>query len=155
MIGRFEQFSSAMSSINQSILKLQREEMEKYGLKGVYAQHLSILYHYPQGLTSVQLCEACDKDKAAVSRVVTELERMGLVERIGATGTTYRAPVKLTEKGVEAANFVRDRARVAVEAASQGLSDEDRAVMYRSLELIAKNLQTLCKQGVPEIKNES
>ena len=151
MIGRFEQFSSAMSSINQNILKLQREEMEKYGLKGVYAQHLSILYHHPQGLTSAQLCEACDKDKAAISRVVTELERKGLVERIGAAGSTYRAPVKLTEKGVEAANFVRTRAGAAVEAASRGLADEDRVVLYKALELIASNLQTLCKQGIPEV----
>lgn len=150
MIGRFEQFSSAMSSINQNILKLQREEMEKYGLKGVYAQYLSILYHYPQGLTSAQLCEACDKDKAAISRVVTELERKGLVERTGAGGSIYRAPVKLTEKGIGAANFVRVRAGAAVEAASRGLTDEDRVVLYKALELIASNLQTLCKQGIPE-----
>ena len=150
MIDRFEQFSAAMSGINQCILKLQREEMEKYGLKGVYAQYLSVLYHHPEGLTSAQLCECCDKDKAAISRVVTELERRDLICRVGATGTTYRAPVKLTEKGVKAAEFVRARAEVAVEAASRGLSDEDRATMYRALELIAENLRTLSEQGLPE-----
>lgn len=150
MIGRFEQFSSAMSSINQCILKLQREEMEKYRLKGVYAQYLSILYHYPEGLTSAQLCECCDKDKAAISRVVTELERRELVCRVGDTGTVYRAPVKLTEKGKKAAEFVRDRAEIAVEAASRGVSDEDRAIMYKALETIAKNLQALSEKGIPE-----
>lgn len=150
MISRFEQFSAAMSGINQCILKLQRDEMEKYGLKGVYAQYLSILYHHPEGLTAAQLCESCDKDKAAISRVVTELERRSLVARVSATGTTYRAPVKLTEKGVRAAEFVRDRARVAVEAASRGLSQEDRATMYKALEIIAGNLQALCKEGMSE-----
>lgn len=153
MISRFEQFSSAMSGINQCILKLQREEMEKYRLKGVYAQYLSVLYRYPEGLTSTQLCEYCDKDKAAISRVVTELERRELVCRAGVGGTVYRAPVKLTEKGKKAAEFVRDRARVAVEAASRGLSDEDRAVMYRALELIANNLHTLCEKGMPKEEN--
>ena len=152
MIDRFEQFSSAMSGINQCILKLQREEMEKYGLKGVYAQYLSVLSHYPDGLTSAQLCECCDKDKAAISRVVTELERRGLAGRVGTTGTTYRAPVKLTEKGREVAAFVRRRAELAVNAASCGLSDENRAVMYQSLEIIAKNLQTLNEEGIPEDK---
>lgn len=139
-----------MSGINQCILKLQREEMEKYGLKGVYAQYLAILSHYPEGLTSAQMCECCDKDKAAISRVVTELERRDLVCRVGPMGTTYRAPIKLTERGKKAAAFVRARAQVAVESASRGLTDEDRAVMYRALEIIAKNLQTLSEEGIPE-----
>lgn len=152
MVDRFEQFSAAMSGINQCILKLQREEMEKYGLKGVYAQYLAMLYNHPEGLTSAQLCECCDKDKAAISRVVTELERRGLVDRVGATGSVYRAPVKLTQKGVEAAEFVRSRAAVAVKAADKGLSEENRTIMYQSLEIIAKNLQALTKKGIPEDK---
>lgn len=149
---RFEQFTSAMSSINQYILKLQREEMVKYGLKGVYAQYLSVLYHNPEGLTSAQLCEYCDKDKAAVSRVVTELELKGLVHRPAADGTVYRVAVKLTEKGWEAARFVRARAQVAVEAAGHGLTEENRGIFYQSLALIAKNLQALSKAGIPEEK---
>ena len=150
MIDRFQQFSAAMSSINQYVLKLQREEMEKYGLKGVYAQYLSILQYHPQGLTSSRLCEVWDKDKAAVSRVVTELERRGLVDRVGTTGSVYRAPVKLTEKGRKAAEFVQKRAEVAVKAAGEGLSEEDRDIMYKSLEIIAGNLRTLCEKGMPE-----
>ena len=150
MVYRFQQFSAAMSAINQSVLKLQREEMEKYGLKGVYAQYLSILQHYPEGLTSAQLCEVWDKDKAAISRTVTELERRGLVDRVGATGSVYRAPVKLTEKGRKAAEFVQRRAAVAVKAADQGLSEENRAIMYQSLEIIAGNLRRLCENGMPE-----
>ena len=152
MVDRFQQFSAAMSAINQSILKLQREEMEKYGLKGVYAQYLSILQNYPEGLTSSQLCEAWDKDKAAISRTVTELERRGLVDRQGNMGSVYRAPVKLTEKGKKAAEFVQRRAEVAVKAADQGLSEENRAIMYQSLEIIANNLRRLCEDGMPEEK---
>ena len=81
---------------------------------------------------------------------MTELERRDLVCRVGPMGTTYRAPIKLTERGKKAAAFVRARAQVAVESASRGLTDEDRAVMYRALEIIAKNLQTLSEEGIPE-----
>ena len=150
MVTRFEQFTASVASIHRSIQKIERVEMAKYGLKGPHAQVLLAMSRFPEGVTSGELVKLCDKDKAAISRVVTEMERKGLVER-GAAGSTYRAPVKLTEKGVEAANFVRTRAGAAVEAASRGLADEDRVVLYKALELIASNLQTLCKQGIPEV----
>ena len=72
MISRFEQFSSVISSIYGAIQKIEREEMAKYGLKGAYAQYLVAVKRFPEGVTSTELCELCDKDKAAVSRIVAE-----------------------------------------------------------------------------------
>ena len=43
--------------------------LEKYGYKGAFAQYLVVLASHPEGLTSAQLCEQSDRDKAAVSRV--------------------------------------------------------------------------------------
>ena len=50
MISRFEQFSFTISNIYRSIQKIEREEMDRYGLKGVYAQYLVALKRFPQGL---------------------------------------------------------------------------------------------------------
>jgi DNA-binding MarR family transcriptional regulator len=60
-------------------------------------------------------------------------------------GNSYRAQLKLTPAGLEAAEHVRRRATVAVENASRGLTPERRAVFYEALELIVSNLQNICE----------
>jgi len=122
--------------------------MEKYGLKGAYAQYLIAMDHYPEGITAAKLCEVCDIDKAAVSRVLSEMEKKHLVERLGEIG--YRARVRLTDEGKAAALYVAKRATLAVEMAGKGLSEEERRIFYRALERIAGNIQTLSKDGIPE-----
>ena len=57
---------------------------------------------------------------------------------------------KMTDEGKAAARHVQQRAALAVELAGAGLSDSDREVFYRSLELITANLQTLSKEGLPQ-----
>ena len=149
MISRFERFSFAISGIYRSIQKIERDEMERYGLKGGYAQYLVAMARHPQGLTSTQLCEICDLDKAAVSRSIGEMEERGLRERL-AVNNAYRAKLRLTEKGLAAADYVSRRAQQAVAVAGSGLSEEERGVLYRALESIAAHLQVISKEGIPE-----
>ena len=104
------------------------------------------MYRHPQGLSATQLCEECGKDKADVSRMLSILEKKGFIRR---EGTSYRALVTLTAEGRALAEHVRERAAVAVEAASRGLLDEHRAIFYYALELITANLQTICRTGLP------
>ncbi|MBR5485322.1 MAG: winged helix-turn-helix transcriptional regulator [Oscillospiraceae bacterium] len=148
MLSRFEQFSSVISGISRSIQKLERDEMVKYGGKGAFANYLVVLSRYPEGLTASKLCELCDKDKAAVSRIVCEMESKGLIKREG--GNRYRSMIKLTEEGNRAAFFVRSKAKSAVEAVGSDLTDEQRKIFYETLELIALKLQTLKCDGIPE-----
>lgn len=151
MLNRFEQFTTLISAIYQDIQKIERDEMEKHGLKGAYAQYLLALKNNPQGLTASELSEICDKDKAAVSRAVSELENKGLLVRNAQNPSAYRAPLTLTEAGVQAAQFVSHRAATAVEWAGKGLSDDDRKVFYAALERIAANLDAISKKGIPNI----
>ena len=148
MVTRFEQFTSSVASIHRSIQKIERVEMARYGLKGPHAQVLLAMSRYPEGVTSGELVKSCDKDKAAISRTVAELEREGLVERQGKNGNFYRAALTLTDRGREAAEHVAIRARHAVEAASNGLSEENRRALYMALDLIANHLQTICDTGL-------
>ena len=74
MVSRFEHFSASISCIYRYIQRIERTEMEKYGLKGPYAQCLLAMRRYPEGITAARLCEVCDKDKAAISRMMVELE---------------------------------------------------------------------------------
>lgn len=150
MITRFEQFSASVSCIYRCIQKIERVEMAKYGLKGPHAQCLLAMSRYPEGITSSQLCTVCDKDKAAISRTVAELEREGMVERNSKGTNRYRALLKLTEQGETAAQRVEDRAKLAVEKASEGMTGEQREIFYQILHLIAGHLQIICEEGLED-----
>lgn len=147
MIGRFEQFSSAISCIYKYIQKIEREEMAKYGLKGPHVQCLVALSHGGEGLTASQLCELCDKDKAAISRAVSGLEKAGLLLR---EGTSYRARLRLTEEGKRTAGRISGIVEDAVALAGRGLTDGDRKVFYAALDRIASNLRAISEEGLPE-----
>lgn len=148
MIGRYELLSSSISSMYHDIQKIERVEMAKFGLKGPHAQCILALGRYSEGLTISQLCDICDKDKAAISRTISELEEAGMVLRRPRNGTRYRAPLTLTEQGIAAAQAVSDRAHLAVEQAGLGLEDSQRQIFYQVLTLIAGNLHTICKDGL-------
>ena len=148
MINRFEQFSSTIASIYKCIQKIERDQMVRYGLKGPHVQCLVVLSRYPDGLTAAELCELCEKDKAAIYRAVSELEKEGMLMRAGEKDRVYRAPLKLTEKGMETAAQIGQIAEQAVQMAGKGLTDENRDVFYSVLNQIASNLQTISEDGL-------
>ena len=148
MIQRFELFCTSAFSIYRSIQKIERMEMERFGLKGPHAQCLLTMSRFPEGMTAVQICTCCDKDKAAISRTVSELEEAGMLTRNCSDGKRYRALLTLTDAGRNAAARVAERAKTAVERAGSGMSDEQRAVFYNALSLIAGNLQHICDEGL-------
>lgn len=148
MVDRFRRFSLSLFEISRCWHKLAAEEMAKYGLKGPYAIYLVVLQHNPEGLTAARLCELCGRDKADVSRCLSDMLEKGLVYRQG--GNTYRAKVCLTELGLQAAEHVCRRATVAVELAGKDIIDEERAIFYQALSSITENLRTLSRQGLPE-----
>ena len=146
---RFERFLVALSGINRSWHKIASVEMEKYGLKGSYAIYLVTMLRYEDGIPSAQLGDICGRNKADVSRSMSELEAKGLVVR-DSDGGRYRAPLKLTEEGKAAAEHVKRLANIAVEIAGMGIPEERRALFYETMELISSNLQNLSKNGIPE-----
>ncbi len=150
MIERFENFTYSINSIYRHILKLEREEMEKLGYRGSYALYLAIMSRFPDGVTASKLGELSDRDKAGISRTVSEMEANGLIIRQSNRDNFYRAKLCLTEKGREAADFVRIKAIAAVSEAGSGISDRDRAIFYECLGAIAANLKKICNEGLPE-----
>lgn len=149
MVERFGRFSFAIFEITRYWHKLASDEMAKYGLKGPHATYLTTLYGFKDGITAPKLCELCGKDKADVSRMMSIMEKKGLVVKESVGKNMYRGLLKLTEKGRLAAEAVRERVSLAVDLAGKGLSAEDRESFYKSLELISNNLRTLSESGLP------
>ena len=149
MLERFERFSMLISEIDRCWHKLAAEEMAKYDLNSPHAVYLHTLYQYGQGITAAKLGELCCKNKADVSRMVSILEKKGLLQKVAVGENMYRAQLQLTEAGKEAARHVQARAALAVELAGAGLSNEERDTFYRALQQITGNLQNLSKAGLP------
>jgi len=148
MVGRFEVFTLGLSEIMSSWNKIAADEMSHFGLKGTYVIYLIALYKHPEGLTSANLSEMCNRDKAEVSRAIKTLEAKGLVERENTTVNGYRAKITLTTQGRESTKALRERVKLAVEKGGEGLSEEERDSFYSALETISANLKKISKEGL-------
>lgn len=148
MVNRFEQFASSIACIYRHIQKLERDEMAKHGLKGPHTMCLIILGRYEEGITATELCKICDKDKAAISRTISQLYEMGLVEKKLVNNINYRTKLTLSPKGKEISQKVNEIVTAAVEQAGEGLSDEDRKTFYSVMDTIASNLHSISSYGI-------
>lgn len=148
MLERFEIFSQSVSSIYRYIQKIEREEMERFGLKGAYAQLLVAMATRKDGVTSAELSRLCELNRSAVSRCIGEMEALGLVLKSGKS--YYRARLSLSPRGEEIASFAMERARQAVMEIGGELSDSERQCFYDVLERISKKLEKLSKDGFPD-----
>jgi len=153
MISRFERFSFVITEITRYWHKIAAEEMEKHGLKGPHALYLVTMRRYPDGITATQLAEICSKDKSDVSRSMSLMIKKGLVRKEGEKNR-YRAMLKLTDEGNEAASQVEKSAMVAVDMAGRGITAENREIFYASLEKIADNLQMIIDEGLSSEREE-
>ena len=97
---RFETFTVLINRISRDIRKIKNQEMASYHLRSA---HVSCLYYmYSLGsVTSAELCEHCEEDKATISRAVDYLETNGFLRR-DVDAKRYKSPLLLTEKGREA-----------------------------------------------------
>ena len=150
MIERFERFSYAISEVSRHWHKIAGDEMEKYGLKGTHSVYLITMSKYPDGLTASELCKLCNRDKADVSRMMSIMEKKGLVTKEGAYQNLYKGVFKLTDEGKKAVKYVSKRASLAVEYAGKDVSDEKREIFYEVLESISVNLKAMTEEGLPE-----
>ena len=144
MLHRFEQFTLMLSRLNRYVHIIEDAEMKKFGLKGAHAHSLLVLSMNPNGLTAAQLSNYCEIDKAAVSRLITHLEKENLIYRN--SENPYRAPIILSPKGVEIANKVNEKILLAVAKASEGLSEKERAALYKSFDILSENLKAICQK---------
>ncbi len=142
MIDRFLDFTSYINQAYKYIIKIKAHEMKHFGLK---AAHVSCLYYigkYEEGLSAVELINLAMEDKAAVSKVLAELRLKNLVRTDSGGMKIYRAKYYLTERGREIYGIINDIIIRTVTECGRGLTDEERAVFYRSLETIVSNLST-------------
>ena len=137
---RFEDFSNLICAALKSLQKIKNHGMEPYGLGSTHTLCLKKLNSSPEGLTRKELEEACEIDKAQISRLIGELTEKGYVyEESGGRG--YRKKIFLTEKGKMVAVEVDQKIRKVLSYVSGEIPEENIAIMYTTLEIICENLR--------------
>lgn len=143
MTERFQAFTVLISGINRSIHRIKTEEMSEFQLR---SSHVSCLYYlYKQGsLTAREICDICDEDKANISRAVKYLEENGLVFCRAVAGKRYQSPLELTEEGRAVGEKIAEKIDRVLAVVSEGITEEERSIMYKSLAVVNENLNKLC-----------
>ena len=138
---KFHTFSLLMANINRSIRRIKSEETAEFDLKGPHASCLYYLYK-EKAVTSKKLCELCETDKAGISRSIDFLEHNGYLRK--RIKKRYKNPLELTERGREVAAKIAEKIDAIFSAIGEGLSEEQRRVMYEALETISLRLREVC-----------
>ena len=107
----------------------------------------TILFHQnPEGLTAADLSRKCVEDKAAISRILSELEKNHFISyEESSLGKKYRAKVKLTLEGEAYARRISKVILKITERSSQGIPEEERKIFYRVLSIISKTWITCAR----------
>ena len=138
MTDSFELLTGGITSVYKSIQKIKKLSMSEIGLKGVHAMCIYYLYTTPDGLTAAELCIRCREDKAAISRILSELESFEMI--------TYQQAGPQESRKYRArayAGQVSELIRQAVDAGRNGLTMEETKTFYRVLYHISDNLEQL------------
>lgn len=146
MINRFAKFTLLINTINRYINKIKSEEMREFDLKSYHVSCLFYLNIYKEkGLTASELCNLCEEDKGTISRSLSYLQdREYIYIQEDLTKKKYRTKLFLTDSGKEISKKITKLTDDAVNKVSFGISDKERAILYKLLESIANNLKDIC-----------
>ncbi len=142
---RFETFTVLIAKINRNIRKIKSFEMAEFELK---APHVSCLYYLYRegGLTAKELADRCDEDKAAISRSIDYLEERGYLTCNSSAKKRYKAPLALTDSGLEVAERISEKIDGILNIVGKGQDEEERHAFYRSLKTVSDNLEKIIEE---------
>jgi len=145
MIERFEKFHQNIALAHKFITKIKTVEMDKYGLKAANVMCLYFLGKNPDGLTPMQLCQLCGEDKAGISKSLTALREKNYISADDKGDKKYRIIYRITKDGNSVYEKINSTIVDVVNVVGTGLSDEERCIFYKSLDIIVSNLQSFYK----------
>ena len=142
MQDRFESFTVLVSKASREVRRIKTEVMSSFNLK---SPHVSVIYYLYVGgaMTSKEICDICDEDKGAISRSIEKLESDGYITVNVVNGKRYKSAISLTQKGEDVGKFLSQKVSFVLDAVSKGVSETDRAIFYKTLTTICKNLSKI------------
>ena len=116
--------------------------MIEYNLK---SPHVSILYNLYlfNSLTSKDLCDKCEEDKATISRTINYLEVNDFITCIDKNKKRYNSLFFLTDKGKMVGEEITNKINSILEQVNVCLSEEERVEFYNYLSKISDRLEEI------------
>lgn len=145
MLERFETFTVLINRINRNIRKIKNHEMSDYNLRSAHISCLYYIYHN-KGITSSELCEKCEEDKATVSRSLDYLKKNGFITIEHEENKKYKSPIVLTDKGEETGKNISEKINRIIAEAGGNLTCSERVLFYRILTSISNNLDSIVER---------
>ena len=142
---RFETFTVLINRISRDIRRIKNQEMAVYHLRSAHVSCLYYIYSL-DGVTSAELCEHCEEDKATISRALDYLEANGFLLR-GTSAKRYKSPLLLTEKGRDAGKRIAEKIGGILETVSHALTEKERIEFYRCLSTISRSLEAIVQNN--------
>ena len=142
---RFETFTVLINRISRDIRKIKNQEMADYHLRSAHVSCLYYVYSL-ENVTSAELCEHCEEDKATISRALDYLETNGFLLR-GTSAKRYKSPLLLTEKGRDAGKRIAEKIGGILETVSHALTEKERIEFYRCLSTISRSLEAIVQNN--------
>ena len=143
---RFETFTVLINRISRDIRRIKNQEMAVYHLRSAHVSCLYYIYSL-DGVTSAELREHCEEDKATISRALDYLEKNGFIVRDSDRVKRYRNPLRLTEKGQEVGKRIAEKIGAVLDTVSRTLTEDERAAFYRSLSAISRSLDAIAQSS--------
>ena len=144
---RFASFILSIDRISKNIKRIKDNAMERYGLRSAHVMCLFNLVKSKDGLNSTELSEACGVDKAFVSRVTSELEKRGYIERNqNDRGSIYKCKFVLTEAGLEVNHYINQKIAEVMGDVSGTIAEHRLRVFYEVLGIIDENISFELKE---------
>lgn len=140
-------FTMQIAKCSRYIRKIKQDEMECFNLKGPHVSCLYYLFKSEGPLTLRMLCDACDEDKAYISRAVDSLEKDGYIECCSKAEKKYKRPLTLTEKGRAVSKEIDKKIDQIVANAGVGVTPENREIFYKTFKIISDNLHKMCDKN--------
>lgn len=144
MIERFIEFTSNISQAYKHITRIKSIKMADFGLRASHVMCLFYLGKHPDGLTAGELIDFCREDKAGISKCLSELKKLALIEMDDENGTKkYRARYRITPEGAAIYDQISGIIISVVDKCGEDLTEDERTIFYRSLGKIVKNLEQI------------
>ena len=149
MYHRYKDFTVLITKISRSIKRIKTFEMEEINLK---SPHVSCLYYlYKEGkLTATEICEISEEDKAQISRALDYLELHGYVVCESNQKKRYKSHFDLTVNGKEVSKHIANKIDNILDEVSNELTEEERMILYKSLNVISTNLEKINERNGEE-----
>ncbi len=146
---RFVPFVLYTERIAKNIKRLADEKMKPYGIRSSHIMCVLQLAKSENGLSSVELSNACGVDKAFISRITTELsEKNYIIRAIGPKQGKYKTKFVLTEEGKKIHGVITELLSSFISEINRNTSIKKLEIFYDVLSSIDNELDAITNKEI-------